>query len=283
MRILAALALLATSLSAQKLKIEVMVSPDSGYAAASTIIYGQRDAILIDPQFAKSEAKKVAAAIKKSGKNLTTVYVSHGHPDHYFGLAVMKEEFPNAKLVALPEVVPAIERGWAGRREFWYPTYGEELPSATPVLPTALAKPELTLEGQTFPITGGVVGDGPGNTFVWIPSLKAVIAGDIIFNQVHFGQPADNTAWESSFAKLEALNPSIVIGGHSRIGMKNGPEVIAWMRQYTKDFRALKAESKSAAELKEKMLKKYPKAAMLSILDRETTAAFAPPAPTKGK
>jgi hypothetical protein len=100
---------------------------------------------------------------------------------------------------------------------------------------------------------------------------------------VHFGQPADNTAWESSFAKLEALKPSIVIGGHSRIGMKNGPEVIAWMRQYTKDFRALKAESKSAAELKEKMLKKYPKAAMLSILDRETTAAFAPPAPTKGK
>jgi glyoxylase-like metal-dependent hydrolase (beta-lactamase superfamily II) len=283
MRILATLALFATTLSAQKLKIEVMVSPTSGYSAASTIISGQRDAILIDPQFAKSEAKKVAAAIKASGKNLTTVYVSHGHPDHYFGLAVMKEEFPNAKLVALPEVVPGIERGWAGRREFWYPTYGEELPSAIPVLPTALAKPELTLEGETFPITGGVTGDGPGNTFVWIPSLKAVVAGDIIFNQVHFGQPADNTAWEASFAKLEALKPEMVIGGHSKVGVKHGPEVIAWMRQYTKDFRAFKAQSKSADELKQKMLAKYPDLGMPSILDRETTAAFAPPAPTKGK
>jgi len=283
MKIIASLVLLAATLSAQKLKIEVIVAPDSGYSTASTIISGKRDAILIDPQFSRTGAKKVAAAIKKSGKNLTTVYVSHAHPDHYFGLAVMKEEFPNAKLVALPEVVPGIERGWAGRREFWYPTYGEELPSATPVLPTALAKPELTLEGETFPITGGLVGDGPGNTMVWVPSLRAVIAGDVIFNQVHFGQPADNTAWEASFAKVEALKPLVVIGGHSRIGTKNGPEVIAWMRQYTKDFRELKAQSKSAAELKQKMLAKYPKAAMVSILDRETTAAFAPPAPTKGK
>jgi glyoxylase-like metal-dependent hydrolase (beta-lactamase superfamily II) len=283
MKFLSALALLATALSAQKLKIEVMVSPDSGYAAASTIISGQRDAILIDPQFAKSEAKKVAAAIKKSGKNLTTVYVSHGHPDHYFGLAVMREEFPNAKLVALPDVVPAIERGWASRREFWYPTYGEELPSATPVLPAALAKPELTLEGETFPITGGLTGDGPGNSMVWIPSLKAVVAGDIIFNQVHFGQPTDNTAWEASFAKIEALKPELVFGGHSKIGVKNSPEVIAWMRQYTKDFRALKAESKSADELKQKMLAKYPNLAMPSLLDRESTNAFAAPAPAKGK
>jgi glyoxylase-like metal-dependent hydrolase (beta-lactamase superfamily II) len=283
MRILAAFTLFAITLSAQKLKIDVIVSPDSGYAAASTIVSGQRDAILIDPQFAKSEAKKVAEFIKKSGKNLTTVYVSHAHPDHYFGLAVMKEEFPNAKLVALPEAVPAIERGWPARREFWYPTYGEELPSPTPVLPTALARPELTLEGETFPITGGLTGDGPGNTIVWIPSLKAVVAGDIIFNQVHFGQPADNSAWEASFAKIEALKPEMVIGGHSKIGVKHGPEVIAWMRQYTKDFRAFKAQSKSADELKQKMLAKYPNLAMPSLLDRESTNAFAPPAPAKGK
>lgn len=274
----------AISLCAQTKKtIQVMVSPDSGYAAASTIVSGSRDAILIDPQFAKSEAKKVAAAIKASGKNLTTVYVTHGHPDHYFGLAVMKEEFPNAKLVALPEVVPAIERGWAGRREFWYPTYGEELPSATPVLPTALAKPELELEGEVFPITGGLTGDGPGNSMVWIPSLRAIVAGDIIFNHVHFGQPADNTAWEASFAKIEALKPAMVIGGHAKVGTQHTPDVIEWMRQYTRDFRALKAQSKSAEELKQKVLAKYPDLAMPSILDREAGNAFAPPAPVKGK
>jgi glyoxylase-like metal-dependent hydrolase (beta-lactamase superfamily II) len=286
MKILIGLVLLASGLSAQnsKLKLQVMVSPDSGYAAASTIISGDRDAILIDPQFAKSEARKVAAAIKKSGKNLTTVYVSHGHPDHYFGLAVMKEEFPNAKLVAMPDVVPAIERGWAGRREFWLPTYGDELPTATPVLPQALAKPELTLEGHVFPITGNVTGDGPGNTFVWIPQLRAVVAGDIIFNQVHFGQPADNSAWASSLAKLEALNPKTIVGGHARVGVKHNPDVIQWMRQYREDFQALKVQSKSAAELKAKVLAKYPKLAMVSILDRETNAAFAPPTgAAKGK
>lgn len=283
-RLFASFLMLSAAMSAQTKKtIQVIVSPDSGYAATSTIVSGERDAILIDPQFAKSEAKKVAAAIKASGKNLTTVYVTHAHPDHYFGLAVMKEEFPNAKLVALPDAVPAIERGWPGRREFWYPTYGEELPSATPVLPTALAKPELELEGEVFPITGGLTGDGPGNSMMWIPSLRAVIAGDIIFNQVHFGQPADNTAWEASFAKIEALKPAMVIGGHSKIGVQHTPAVIDWMRQYTKDFRAFKAQSKSAEELKQKVLAKYPNLAMPSILDREAGNAFAPPAPAKGK
>ena len=98
-----------------KLTLKVITAGDNGYATTSTIVSGERDAIMIDPQFAKSEAKKVAAAVKASGKNLTIIYSTHGHPDHYFGLATMREEFPNAMLRALPEVVPNIERGWPAR------------------------------------------------------------------------------------------------------------------------------------------------------------------------
>ena len=48
------------------------------------------------------------------------------------------------------------------------------------------------LEGEEFPITGGVQGaDGPGNSFVFVPSLKAVITGDIVFDHVYFGVPRD--------------------------------------------------------------------------------------------
>jgi len=264
-----------------KLTLKVMTAGDNGYATTSTIISGQKDAIIIDPQFAKSEAKKVAAAVKASGKNLTLVYSTHGHPDHYFGLATLREEFPNAQFWALPEVVPNIERGWPARREFWYPTYGEELPSAKPVLPQGLGTKELELEGEVFPITGPIYGDGPGNTFVWIPSLRAVVAGDIIFNQCHFSPPADTAPLYESFDKIMALNPAIIVGGHEKIGVGHDPNVIAWMKGYIGDFQTFKAASTSAAELKQKMLAKYPGLAMESLLDNAVNAAF--PAAGKGK
>lgn len=264
-----------------KLTLKVMTAGDNGYAATSTIISGERDAIVIDPQFVKSEAKKVAAAVKASGNNLAAVYVTHGHPDHYFGLATLREEFPEARFWALPEVVPNIERGWPARREFWYPTFGDELPPAKPVLPQGLARPELELDGEVFPITGPVYGDGPANTFVWIPSLRAVVAGDIVFNQCHFNPPADPAPLYETFDKIMALNPAMIIGGHEKPGVDHGPGVIQWMKTYISDFQTFRASSSNAAELKQKMLAKYPGLAMERLLDNAVNSAF--PAAGKGK
>ena len=120
-----------------KLQTKIFTSTAEGFAVTSTLIYGERDAILIDPQFLFSEAHKAAAMILESRKNLTTVYSTHAHPDHYFGLAVMKPAFPNARLVALPAVVTGIGNGWEGRYKNWTKTYGNNVPS-TPVLPEGL-------------------------------------------------------------------------------------------------------------------------------------------------
>ena len=93
---------------------------------------------------------------------------------------MLKQAFPEAKLVALPATVNAAKTGWPARQKFWFPVYGNNIPGPEPVLPEELATPVLTLEGEEFPITGGVQGaDGPGNSFVWVPSLKAVVSGDI--------------------------------------------------------------------------------------------------------
>ncbi len=73
-----------------------------GYDVNSTMISGQKDMIVIDPQFSLSEAHKLAAEILESKKNLATIYITHPHPDHLFGLAVLKQAFPEAKIVALP-------------------------------------------------------------------------------------------------------------------------------------------------------------------------------------
>ena len=141
----------------------------NGYDVNSTMISGEHDMIVIDPQFTLSEAHRLAAEILESKKNLTTIYVTHPHPDHLFGLAVLKQTFPNARAVALPATAEAAKTAWPARQKFWFPTYGNNIPGPDPV---------LTLEGEQFPITGPVQGDdGPGNSFVYIPSLKAVVTG----------------------------------------------------------------------------------------------------------
>src|SRR5512134_3133204 len=141
-----------------------------GYDVNSTMIVGERDVLLIDPQFSLSEAHKLAAEILETRKRLATIYSTHAHPDHLFGLAVLKQAFPEAKIVALPATVSAAKTGSPARQMFCFPFFGNNIPGPEPVLPEELATPVLTLDDEEFPITGGVQGsDGPGNSFVWVP------------------------------------------------------------------------------------------------------------------
>src|SRR6187399_3551084 len=117
-----------------------------GYDVNSTMIIGERDILLIDPQFSLSEAHKLVAEILETRKHLATIYATHPHPDHLFGLAVLKQAFPDVKVVALPATVTGATTGWPARQKFWFPTYGTNIPGPDPVLPEELASPVLTLE-----------------------------------------------------------------------------------------------------------------------------------------
>src|SRR3954463_10220836 len=124
----------------------------TGYDVNSTMIIGEKDMLVIDPQFSLSEAHKLAAEILESKKTLAVIYCTHPHPDHLFGLAVLKQAFPDAKIVALPATVNAAKTGWPARQKFWFATYGSNIPGPDPVLPEPLAEPVLSLEGEQFPI-----------------------------------------------------------------------------------------------------------------------------------
>src|SRR5688500_9227687 len=205
-----------------------------GYDVNSTMIVGERNILVIDPQFSLSEAHKLAAEILETKKRLATIYSTHAHPDHLFGLAVLKQAFPEAKIVALPATVAAAKTGWPARQKFWFPVYGNNIPGPEPVLPDELATPVLTLEGEDFPITGGVQGaDGPGNSFVYVPSLKAVITGDIVFDRVYFGVPRTEPRqnWQKTIDQIAALKPAMVIPGHEGAGATRDMRSIEWMKQ----------------------------------------------------
>jgi len=267
---------------ATQLHLQVFTSPPEGIAVNSTLVYGDKDAILIDAQFRLSDAHRLAAMILESKRNLTTVYVTHPHPDHYFGLVVIRQAFPNARFVALPRVVEGIKASWEGRVKAWKPQYGDNIPS-NPIIPDALDGKTLTLEGETLQIYGPLQGDSAGdNSFVWIPSLKAIVGGDTLFSGAHFVfAPMTATQkkdWMNTIDQIAEFKPEIVIPGHQIAGAPNDASVLTFMQRYMQDSNAAQASSRTADEFKSKMKSLYPNLGIDGLLNISAQAAF----PAKG-
>lgn len=276
--VLSVAALATTAHADAKLTATVFTASPGGFLVDSTIVAGDKDAILIDAQFDLADAHRLVAALLESRKHLTTVYITHAHPDHYFGLAVIQQAFPKAKLVALPATVAEIQKTWQGKVKQWSGLYGDLVP-AHPVLPTALQGTTLTLEGQTLEIHGGVQGDAAGNSYVWIPSIKTVVAGDVIYRGVHAWtadtSPAQRAAWKKTLDELTALKPVTVIAGHKDPKLADDASAIAATRAYLDNFDAAVASSKNSAEIQAKVKAKHPDAQLDIILQLGADAAFA--------
>ncbi len=105
----------------------------NGYDVNSTIIAGEKELLVIDAQFSLSSAHRLTAQLLEMNKPLTTIYITHPHPDHLFGLAVLKQAFPQARVLALAPTAGAVANAWPNRQKFWQPTYGNNIPGPEPV------------------------------------------------------------------------------------------------------------------------------------------------------
>src|SRR5215510_11711711 len=76
----------------------------------ATLIYGERDAVLVDTFLSAQQSKELADWVVESGKTLTTIYITHAHGDHFFGLKLLLDRFPNARALATPPAVAAIRK-----------------------------------------------------------------------------------------------------------------------------------------------------------------------------
>jgi glyoxylase-like metal-dependent hydrolase (beta-lactamase superfamily II) len=272
--------------AAPKLSLEVITASADGFLVTSTLITGEKEAVLIDAQFTLADAKAVAARVQATGKTLTTVYVTHSHPDHYFGFPALKEAFPEAKLVALPATIADIEKTWQAKVKQWKPLYKEAI-TDQPIVPEPLAGTSLELDGEKLEIVGDVQGDAAGNSYVWIPSLATVVTGDIVYDQVFpwtaETTPETRTAWGATLDKLAALGAKSVVPGHQKPEQKQDPSNVQFTQGYLKAYDTALASSKTPEELQAKIKAEYPDAALDVVLKIGSEASLKPPAKTAKK
>ncbi|MEP6720260.1 MAG: MBL fold metallo-hydrolase [Variovorax sp.] len=266
-----------TAFAAQPLKLEVFnPGHDAIFPVSSVLVTGASEAILVDAQFGASQAAKVVEKIRASGKKLTTVYISHGDPDYYFGLETIKAAFPDAKVVATPQTVEHIQQTAAAKLAFWGPKLQADAPKAT-VVPEVLAGHTLTLEGQKLEIIG-LDGKQPDRSFVWIPSIKAVVGGVVLANNLHVWMadtqtPQSHADWLATLKTVERLQPKTVVPGHYLPGASTPLQAASYTAGYIRAFDAETAKAKDSAALIAAMKKRYPKAGEPSSLELSAKVA----------
>ena len=237
--------------------------PLAWVANSATLIYGARDAVLVDTFLTIDQSVQLADEVAASGKNLTHVYITHGHGDHFFGLGALKQRFPNVRALATAAVIDRI----AGQLEpdmldgFWRQRFPGQIPD-DPIVPESLGGASIELEGRALiPIDTGYT-DTADSTSLHVPSIGLIAAGDVVYNGIHpyLGESSAQTRpqWIDALDKLGTLGARAVVAGHKTPGNDDDPGAIAQNRQYLRDFIRLGQATDTPRQLFDAMIELYP-------------------------
>ena len=228
---------------------------------ASTLIYGSEDAVLTDPPMTTDQARLVGDWVAAKGRNVTDIFITHGHGDHWFAAGLLAERF-GARVVASAGTIAQMHTNLATRPMLWDKIYLGLPPS--PVTAVPVPNNRFTLEGHDLVIVEVGATDSDDTTVLHVPDLDLVVAGDVIYNGVHmylvqtvivggFGP------WREAIDKVEALKPRHIVCGHQNKRLDDEAErTIAETRRYLADAEELLATENSAVDFFNAKIERYP-------------------------
>jgi len=231
---------------------------------SSTLISGERDAVLVDTPITVEQSRALVNWVVARGKNLTTIYATHGHGDHFFGTSTVLERFPGARFVARPEVIKIMRQQASPEslETFWNPRFPDQI-SGQLAIAEELIGNVINLEGHDLVSVPLGFTDTASTTCLHVPSIGLIVAGDAAYNgdHLHLSESPDQQKrqeWIAALDKMESLKPRAVIAGHKRVGNDDSPRIIGETRKYIRDFERLAMQTTTARELYDEMLKLYP-------------------------
>jgi glyoxylase-like metal-dependent hydrolase (beta-lactamase superfamily II) len=228
----------------------------------STLVVGQSESVLIDAQFIDADIAALGDMIEASGTKLTTIYVTHGHADHYLGVGRLLDRFPTARAIATAAVVGHIEKTLDAQARQWSALFGDAAVKAT-ALPEPMDGDVIELEGAEMRVIEVGQADIYPSTVVHVPAIDVVVAGDVVYNQCHvmlgLTGPGEWGKWIESVDKVAQLEPKTIVAGHKKPDASDDDAEVMLVstRSYISDFTELSQTAKDAEELVAEMQARY--------------------------
>jgi glyoxylase-like metal-dependent hydrolase (beta-lactamase superfamily II) len=230
---------------------------------SATLIHGQEEAVLVDTLVTFDQVDALADWIDGFGKRLVGIYITHGHSDHWIGLSRLRKRFGDVPGWARPKVFEraAFEATNPGLSAYWQGVFPGEIPEQ-PETPDRLETTSIELEGSEIRVIDIGQGDTEHSTIVHVPSIGAVVAGDVVYNEVHM-MTAETDAqsrqgWIDNLNQIASLDPQIVVSGHHRVGAPNDPKSIGESQQYLRDFSRVVETEETVEDIVKAMLALQP-------------------------
>jgi glyoxylase-like metal-dependent hydrolase (beta-lactamase superfamily II) len=229
----------------------------------STLIFGEHDAVLVDAMCTVAEAEALADWVALHNRNLETIYITHAHFDHFYGLSILLDRFPGARAIATPRTLNAIMQIYLSPpvKRLARRMFPGQVPTKL-VAPEPYERDTFTLEGHELRIIEQGHTDSADTTSLHVPSIGLIVAGDVVYNQcrMYVGDttPESRKNWIAALDRLAALNPTMVVAGHKKPGAPDSPSVIQDTKRYLQDFDRVQKTATSDQELFDQMTELYP-------------------------
>ncbi|MGK4580396.1 MBL fold metallo-hydrolase [Kitasatospora sp. HPMI-4] len=258
------------------LDFKIIDFPESSLGKTAVLVTGPHEALLVDAGLTRSDGRRLVEEVRACGKRLTTVFVSHGDPDCYFGAEVVQDAFPEAGFLAAPAIVAHIKETHQAALEAWA-RLGPELPTRL-VLPEPLPGDAVEFEGHRLELRGADF-HLPDRHYLWEHRQRAVLGGVLLFQGLHVwtaDTPAQTQrgAWIDLLDGMEALNPSFVAAGHRKAGSPADVSAIRYTREYLRAFETAIGQAENAAAAQEALERHYPQAGLKLAVELGTKVAM---------